>query len=533
MSPNEHTMRTRTMNRPMAQGLRTAVALACAVWLGGCAVGPDHARPALAASEGFSPKPLPEMTASAPVAAGGAQRFVRAQDIQAEWWKLFQSKALDAVIEKAFAANPTVESAQASLRIAQENVRAQRGFFYPTVQASYSPARTKIAGNLGGNSPGVQGNGTVISTTANPSAQEGGTAPFNAPVIYNFHTAQLTVGYTPDVFGSNRWQVEALEAQATYQQLQLEATYLTLAANVAAAAIQEALLRQQIASTREIVELSTRSVALLNRQLKAGYASRIDLALQENALAQASQLLPPLEKQFEQNRNLLRALTGGVQDVELPQTFDLASLQLPESLPLSLPSQVVAQRPDIRAAEEQVHAASAQVGVAIAARLPQFSIDATWGGAASQFSQMFLNSGRFFSLTGNITQPLFDAGVLKSRQRAAEEALKQAQAQYRATAITAFQNVADTLQAIHSDAQALRAAVALERTSRTSMELIGRQLSKGYVDRLALLAAQQNHHQATMALAQAQAARLGDTAALFQALGGGWWNRAAQASPGE
>jgi NodT family efflux transporter outer membrane factor (OMF) lipoprotein len=506
MSPNEHTMRTRTMNRPMARGLRTAVALACAVWLGGCAVGPDYARPALAASEGFSPKPLPEVTASAPVAAGGAQRFVRTQDIQAEWWKLFQSKALDAVIEKAFAANPTVESA---------------------------PARTKIAGNLGGNSPGVQGNGTVISTTANPSAQEGGTAPFNAPVIYNFHTAQLTVGYTPDVFGGNRRQVEALEAQATYQQLQLEATYLTLAANVAAAAIQEALLRQQIASTREIVELNTQSVALLNRQLKAGYASRLDLALQENALAQASQLLPPLEKQFEQNRNLLRALTGGVQDVELPQTFDLASLQLPESLPLSLPSQVVAQRPDVRAAEEQVHAASAQVGVAIAARLPQFSIDATWGGAASQFSQMFLNSGRFFSLTGNIAQPLFDAGVLKSRQRAAEEALKQAQAQYRATAITAFQNVADTLQAIHSDARALRAAVELERTSRTSMELIGRQLSKGYVDRLALLTAQQNHHQATMALAQAQAARLGDTAALFQALGGGWWNRVAQASPGE
>lgn len=500
-------------------------ALACAALLAGCTVGPDHRRPEMPASGGYSPRPLPESTASAPVAGGEPQRFVSARDIRADWWTLFESKPLDAVVRKAFAANPTVESAQAALRIAQENVRAQRGFFFPSVQASYSPARTKIAGNLGGNSPGVQGNGTVISTTANTPASEGGSAPFNAPVIYNFHTAQLTVGYAPDVFGGNRRQVEALEAQAAYQQLQLEATYLTLAANVVAAAIQEASLRQQIATTRAIVEIDTQSVALLQRQLKAGYASRLDLAVQENALAQASQLLPPLEKQFEQNRNLLRALTGGVQDVELPESFELASLALPRELPLSLPSQLVSQRPDVRAAEEQLHAASAQVGVAIANRLPQFSIDATWGGAASRFGQMFWDSGRFFSLAANVTQPLFDGGVLKHRQRAAEEALRQADAQYRSTVITAFQNVADSLQAIHADARSLAAAVELERTTHTSMELIRRQLGKGYVDRLALLNAEQAHHQAMLALSQAQATRLGDTAALFQALGGGWWNR--------
>ena len=522
------------MKQPAARCLTQAatVALACAVWLGGCAVGPDYARPALAASSGFSPRPLPDTTASAAVPAGEAQRFVAAQAIRADWWKLFESKPLDAVIDKAFAANPTVESAQAALRIAQENVAAQQGFFFPSVQASYVPARTKIAGNLGGNSPGVQGNGSVISTTSNTPAKDGGTAPFNAPAIYDFHTAQLTVGYTPDVFGGNRRQVEALQAQATSQQLQLEATYLTLAANVAAAAIQEALLREQIATTREIVDVNTQSVALLNRQLKAGYASRLDLALQESALAQANQLLPPLEKQFEQTRNLLRALTGGVQDVEVPQTFALASLTLPRELPLSLPSQIVAQRPDVRAAEEQLHAASAQVGVAIANRLPQFSIDATWGGAASRFDQMFLASGRFFNLAGNITQPLFDGGTLRHRQRAAEEALRQADAQYRATVITAFQNVADTLQAIHADARALGAAVELERTTKVSLELVRRQLGRGYVDRLALLTAQQAHEQALLAVVQAQATRLGDTAALFQALGGGWWSREVSGSPG-
>ncbi|QNK68028.1 efflux transporter outer membrane subunit [Variovorax sp. PAMC26660] len=514
------------MNRTTRPGLLHTVALASAMLLVGCAVGPDYVRPTLAASSGFSPKPLPEATAAAPVPAGDAQRFDATRDIQADWWTLFGSKPLDAVVRKAFAANPTIESAQAALRVAQENVRAQQGFFFPTVQASYSPARTKIAGNLGGNSPGVQGNGTVISTTA----KDGGSAPFNAPVIYNFHTAQLTVGYAPDVFGGNRRQVEALQAQATYQQLQLEATYLTLAANVVAAAIQEASLRQQIATTREIVDINTQSVALLQRQLKAGYASRLDLAVQGNALAQANQLLPPLEKQFEQTRNLLRALTGGVQDVELPESFDLASLTLPRELPLSLPSQLVAQRPDVRAAEEQLHAASAQVGVAIANRLPQFSIDATWGGAASRFGQMFMDSGRFFSLAANVAQPLFDGGVLRHRQRAAEEELRQADAQYRATVITAFQNVADTLQAIHADARALRATVELERTTKTSMDLIRRQLGRGYVDRLALLTAEQAHHQATLALAQAQAMRLGDTAALFQALGGGWWNREATAA---
>ncbi|MDM0003531.1 efflux transporter outer membrane subunit [Variovorax sp. J22G73] len=525
MTRANHTTRAEPAVLAVPAALRRATALACAVLLAGCAVGPDYTRPALPASQGFSPVPLPLATAAADTTAGTAQHFVPARDIRADWWTLFGSKPLDAVVRKAFAANPTLASAQAALRVAQENVRAQRGFFFPSVQASYTPSRTKIAGNLGGNLPGVQGNGTVIATTENPPASEGGSAPFNAPVIYNFQTAQLTVGYAPDVFGGNRRQVEALQAQATYQQLQLEATYLTLAANVVAAAIQEASLRQQIATTREIVEANTQSVALLQRQLKAGYASRLDLAVQESALAQAGQLLPPLEKQFEQTRNLLRALTGGVQDVELPESFELASLSLPRELPLSLPSQLVAQRPDVRAAEEQLHAASAQVGVAIANRLPQFSIDATWGGAASRFGQMFLDSGRFFSLAANVAQPLFDGGVLRHRQRAAEEGLRQADAQYRATVITAFQNVADTLQAIHADARSLAAALALERTTRTSMELIRRQLGKGYVDRLALLNAEQAHHQAALALAQAQATRLGDTAALFQALGGGWWNR--------
>jgi NodT family efflux transporter outer membrane factor (OMF) lipoprotein len=522
----------------MQSGLRTGVpasarrlavigGLAAIGLLAGCAVGPDYARPELPQSKGYSSVPLPAATASGPATGGTAQRFVLERDIQADWWTLFQSPPLNALIAQAFAANPDIESAQAALRVAQENVYAQQGFFFPTVQANYTPSRTKVAGNLGGNSPGIQGNGSVISTVQGTPASEGGKAPFSGPVIYNFHTAQLTVGFAPDVFGANRRQVESLQAQALAQQFRLEATYITLASNIVAAAFQDALLRRQIATTQEMIDASAAAVDLVRRQLKAGQAARLDFALQESALAQARQLLPPLQKQFEQNRDLLRALAGTPQDSAVP-AFEFDALHLPQELPLSLPSQLVEQRPDVRAAEEQLRAASAQIGVARAARLPQFSIDATLGGAASQFGQMFWDSGKFFNLALGIAQPLFDGGTLKHRERAANEAMRQAGAQYRSTVITAYQNMADTLHAIHADAEALKAATEVADAARTVLDLTRRQHARGYLDRLALIGAEQTYRQALLNLAQAQTSRFGDTAALFQALGGGWWHRAAQ-----
>ncbi|WP_412179999.1 efflux transporter outer membrane subunit, partial [Variovorax paradoxus] len=349
---------------PFRPRVRSMLALACAALLAGCTVGPDFRRPDPPMAKDYAPSALPLDTVSAPVPGGDAQRFAPGRDIQADWWTLFGSPRLDALIARALARSPTLEAAQAALRAAQENVYAQRGFFYPTVGIGYSPARTKIAGNLGGNSPGVQGNGSVISTYQGTPASEGGSAPFNAPVIYNFHTAQLTVGYAPDIFGGQRRQLESLEAQARMQHYQLEATYLTLASNLVAASIQEALLRRQIAIAEGIVEANEQAVALLQRQLRAGYAARQDLAQQELALAQARQQLPPLRKQREQTRNLLRALAGDGPDEDLAIDFDLDALVLPRELPLALPSRLVEQRPDIRAAEEQLHAASAQVGVA-------------------------------------------------------------------------------------------------------------------------------------------------------------------------
>ena len=492
--------------------------------LGGCAVGPDFVQPAAPGASGYTVSALPDTTASAPGTAGAAQRLAYAHDLQADWWRLFKSPALDTLVEQALAAHPSLTAAQAALRIAQANVAAQQGYFWPTLQASYAPSRSKIAGNQGGNSPGLQGDGSVISTQANLPASQGGTAPFNAPVIYNFHTAQLSVGFVPDVFGGNARQVEALGASADYQYFQLQAASITLASNVVAAAIQEALLRQQTAVVTEIIAAGEQSVGILDRQWRAGLASQLDLALQRSALAQTRQLLPPLQKQHQQTLDLLRALLGLAQDATLPATVVLATLTLPEDLPLSLPSQLVLQRPDVRAARALLQAASAEVGVAVANRLPQFAINGNAGGAAARFGQMFWGSGQFFSFSANIAQTLFDGGTLKNRQLAAEAALQQAGAQYQLTVITAFQNVADVLQAVYADAQALQASDEAERAARTALDLLKRQWRAGYIDRLALLAGEQVYRQNTITLLQAQATRLGDTAALFQALGGGWWN---------
>ena len=498
---------------------RAAAAIA-AIVMSGCAAGPDFQRPAAPQASSYAPDPLPTTTASTTGIAGAAQNFSAERDIPAEWWNAFQSPKLDSLIRKAFKANPSIEAADAALRQAQESVYAQRGYFFPSVQAGYSPARHKISGNTGGNSPGLQGDSSVIST-----GQTDTTPSVSTPVIYNFHTAQLTVGYNADVFGSNRRQVESLEAQTEAQRLQYEATYITLASNVVAAAIQEASVRAQIDATQKIIDGNTKSLEILRRQFQLGAVSRLDVAAQEAALAQSKQLLPPLVKQLEQTRDLIRALVGNLPDQDVDETFDLASLHLPEELPLSLPSRLVEQRPDIRAAEEQLHAATAQVGVAVAARLPQISINADWGGNASHLNQMFWSSGKFWDIIGNITQPIFDGSTLLHRQKGAEESLRQAAAQYRSTVLTAFQNVADTLHALHSDADALQAAVEADNATKLALDVTRKQLEVGAVSYLALLSAELAYQQTEITLAQARATRLGDTAALFQALGGGWWNR--------
>jgi NodT family efflux transporter outer membrane factor (OMF) lipoprotein len=467
----------------------------------GCAVGPNFHRPAAPAAAGYASTPLPVVTVSSPVYGGTPQRFLSGRDIPFDWWTAFQSPQLNTLVAQALRANPTIESAKAALRQARDLTLSAEGAFFPTVQGSFSPSRNKTA--TGVLSP--------ASASGNP--------------YYTLHTAQISVSYVPDVFGGTRRQVESLQALEDVQRFELEAAYLSLASNVVAAAIQEVSTRAQIAATEEIIGVNTRSLDILRNQQKFGYAMGIDVAAQAASLAQVEQTLPPLRKQLAQTRDLIRALAGNLPSQDVDETFTLSSLHLPEDLPLSLPSRIIEQRPDVRAAEEQLRSANADVGVAVAAMLPQITLTANLGLAGDTIGNLFGPGSSFWTLMASATQTVFDGGALLYKKRAADEALIQAAAQYRSTVITAFQNVADTLHALLSDAESLKAAVAAEQAASRTLDLTRQQSQVGYVNYLTLLNAEQAYQTTLINLVQAQASRFSDTAALFQALGGGWWNR--------
>lgn len=477
---------------------RTAGSALLLALLAGCTVGPDFNRPASPEVSGYTPEPLAGQTASAPVPGGEAQRFVKDLDIPGQWWTLFRSQPLNALIEEAMKANPNIQAAQAALRVAQENAEAQRGAFFPTVSGRFGVTRQKSSN-----------------------------ASFGAPggSIFTLNTASLDVSYAPDVFGGTRRGVEAVDAQVDYQRFQVEAAYLSLTSNVVTAAIVEASLRGQVAANEQIIAAEKSQLDVLQKQFELGGSSKAAVLAQQANLAQTQAALPGLQKQLAQQRNLLTALAGRLPSNEVAAKFDLEGLKLPIELPVSLPSQLVDQRPDVRAAEAQLHAANAQIGVATAAKLPQFTITAALGRTATDFSNLFQPGSGVWSIGAGIVQPIFNAGTLEHQRRAAIATRDQAAAQYRATVITAFQNVADALRALQHDAEALAAQVEAERSANASLELARDQFKLGAVSYLSLLTAEQTYQQARIALVQAQANRYADTAALFQALGGGWWNR--------
>jgi NodT family efflux transporter outer membrane factor (OMF) lipoprotein len=482
--------------------LRTRAGAACAaaILLSGCAVGPDFRSPTAPDLPRYTRPSLAATTASSEVAGGEEQRFVSERQLSYEWWALFESPPLNELMRKALDASPTLVAAQAALRQAWELVLAQQGAYYPTVEASFAASGQKASSAL---SPPLSTN----------------------QLRYGLFTTLGTLSFTPDVFGGNRRQVESLQSLVDAQRFQLEAAYLSLTANVAASAIQEASLRAQIAATREIIDISSASLELVRRQFALGAVARLDVAAQEAALAQVRETLPPLQKQLEQTRNLLGALAGRFPSDDVAEVFELGALHLPGELPVGLPSTLVEHRPDVRAADAQLHSASALIGVALANRFPQFTITAEAGGTSTALAQMFANGNPFWSMAGTVAKTLFDGGTLLHRQRAAEAAFEQAAAQYRSTVITAFQNVADAMHALDADAETLKAAVAAEQATKVALDLTLSAQQLGAVNYLAVLSAQQAYRQALLTRVQAQAGRLSDTVALFQALGGGWWNR--------
>ena len=387
------------------------------------------------------------------------------------------------------------------MREAHENTLGQNGPYFPTVTAGFDASR-----NL-----------TPVEALS-PAGPTGN--PY-----YSLITPQLRVSFVPDVWGENRRAAESLAAQEQSQRYQLEATYLTLTSSVVTGAVQEASLRGQIAATQETIKIESSLLDILRRQLNLGQVAGADVAAQEAMLAQTQILLPPLQKQLAQQRDALSALAGRYPSEEAEATFNLQSFALPLDLPLSIPSKLVEQRPDTCQAEENLHAASAQIGQAIAARIPQITLTADIGNTANATQKLSMPGTSFWTIAAGITEPIFDGFTLMHKQRAAQAAFDQAAALYKSTVLSAFQSVADTLRALQSDADALRAASASEGAAKRSLDIVHRQLELGQIAYLNVLSAENMYQQARLALVQAQANRLADTAVLFQALGGGWWHR--------
>jgi NodT family efflux transporter outer membrane factor (OMF) lipoprotein len=478
--------------------LLSAVALLGA----GCAVGPNFAKPAAPEVTDYTTTPVSTTVSTPDLADGGAQHFAAGGSVSANWWTLFHSKPLDDLIDESLANNHDLKAAQAALLVARENALAQRGSYYPTVTGNFSASRHQ-------DPPG--------SLAAVPST--------NA-FLYNLYTPQVSVSYMADVFGLNRRTVESLEAQQRGARYQMIATYTALAANVAVTAIQEGAVEMQIDATRQLVDINTHIVQIVQYQFDKGYASGLDLAAQKSQLAQVAATLPPLIKQSAQLRDQLAVLAGRYPSHAPTDKFELSSLQLPEVLPVSLPSELVAQRPDVLQAEENMHAASAQVGIATANRLPNIQLTADVGSTGLAIDQVFKSGTGFWGLGASLTAPLFAGGTLLHQQRAAKDAYIEASEQYRSTVLSAFQNVADTLTALQQDAEGLKAAAVANDAAKTTLDLVQRQSQDGYVNYLGLLSAQQSYRQAQINLVQAEANRFADTAALFLSLGGGWWSRA-------
>jgi len=488
------------MIRTRKSRLTCFIAASTLVLTSGCAVGPEFKKPAAPDIASYTPTPISTTSSTSNVAGGEAQHLIEGGDIPGEWWALFHSKPLNDLIERSLKANPDLKAAQAALLVAREYVLAQRGAYYPSVTGGFSASRAKTSSDL--------------SPVTNTSA-----------LNYSLYTPQVSVSFVPDVFGLNRRTVESLQAQEQEARFALAATHITLSANVATGAIQEASLRGQIDATHELIAINTKMLQILRAQYAKGYVNELDVAAQESQLAQVAATLPPLLKQLAQQRDLLAVLSGGFPNQDLTEKFELSSLQLPQELPLSLPSQLVEQRPDVRQAEENLHSASAQIGIARANRFPSFPLTADAGSMAVAFGRIFAAGTGFWDIGASVTQPIFQGGTLLHRERAARAAYTQAAEQYRSTVLTAFQNVADTLNALQQDADGLKAVAAAKDAASVTLDLTKKHFEAGYANDLELLSAEQAYQQALLNLVQAQSNRYADAAALFQALGGGWWNR--------
>ncbi len=475
---------------------------ACLAGVAGCASPPSLRAPKPPDVSTYTPSPLPDSTASADVAGGAGQKFVVGRDIPAEWWQVFRSDELDGLIRDALSGSPGLAAAQSTLQAAMQNYLAVRGTtLRPSVDARVSGTRQRITGALFGQ-PQVPAN------------------------VFNLFDASVDVGYTLNLGGGIRSQLAVGESQVRYQCFELEGAYLALTANVVIAAVREASLRAQIKASTDIVQIEEAQLDAMQQQLDAGVIVVTDVLAQRALLSQSRAVLPGLQQALEQTRHRLAVLAGKPpSDTSLPQ-FVLDELQLPEELPVSLPAALLMQRPDLLSSEALLKQAAAEVGVATSNLFPKLALSSAYGSEPTDLRDLFASSSTVYNIGASLLQPLFHGRALRAKQAAAVDAYDQAVALYEQTVLLALQNVADALRAVEGDAETLRAQAEAEAAARASLEGATERFRLGAVSSLALLTAQRDYQQSLLALAQARAARYADTAALFAALGGGWWNRA-------
>ncbi|MDA8225937.1 MAG: efflux transporter outer membrane subunit [Betaproteobacteria bacterium] len=463
----------------------------------GCTMGPDFHAPEAPAVTGYTASPLPATTQSTPVALGSAQHFETvSKQGNEQWWHSFGSPKLNRLIDEAFAANPTIAAAQATLQQAQQTLAAQRGStLYPRANLNLSGERMLF----------------------NPAA-------FGQPgqsSIFNLYNANVGVSYLFDLFGANRRSLEAYAAQSDYQTHELRAARLTLAGNLVTAAMTEAGIAAQIEATQQILDIQRRQLDIARQRQSIGALGLVDVLSLQTQMEQTRATLPPLNERLQQEHHLIATLCGKTPGEFQPVDFTLADFHLPEHLPQVVPSQLVRQRPDIQAAEAMLHSANAQYGSAVAGLYPQINLTGSLGQEALTTGSLFNPQAAVWSLAAQLTQPLFDAG-LHAGVLAARANLEAVGANYRQTVLQAFRNVADALRALDDDAQTLNADANADNAAQTSQDLVGQQYRLGSASYLQWLTAQQQAQQTRINLIGAQTLRLTDTAALYQAMGGAW-----------
>ncbi len=468
-----------------------------------CTVGPDFVPPEAPSVKQYNNETDP--TATIP-AGGVAQQFQQGAKVAAEWWRLFNSRELEAIIKEAIANNPTLQAAQASLRQSQYNLRAGYGVFYPAVGGGFGASRQRYS-----------------------PLKIGQSAP---PSIFSLFTLSATISYALDVFGGERRAVEALGAEVDLQRASERATYLTLTSNIVNTVIAKAAYRAEIEATRKLIELQKEQVKLAEAQAQAGTAPYSSVLSFQSLLASNEAEIPQLQQKLSQTEHLLATLVGHMPAEWKPPELVFADLTLPGELPVSLPSDLVRQRPDILAAEAVLHNANANVGVATAALFPSFSLNAGYGTNNTALDSLFAASGNFWTLGANVTTPIFQGGTLWYERKAAMENLQQSLASYRGTALGAFAQVADTLRALEHDATTLEAQGRARETADQALRLITANYEAGLATYTDVLVANVQYYQTTIAELESLAVRYQDTVALFVALGGGWWNAEANSSAG-